>query len=84
MHDKQELCKKIVEMYPELGQCNIDIAVDYDDEKNAYVVDLKKDDHELKHFLEVPDADSCMEKKQCVSLGLEIAQLVKHVKGEGF
>ena len=84
MHDKQELCKKIVEMYPELGQCNIDIVVDYDDEKNAYVVDLNKDDHELKHFLEVPDADSCMENKQCVSLGLEIAQLVKHVKGEGF
>ena len=84
MHDKQELCNKIVEMYPEIGQCEIDILVDWDDKKNVWVVDLKKDNHELKHFLEQPDADSCMDNKQCVSLGLEIAQLVNNVKGEGY
>ncbi len=84
MHNKQELCSKIVEMYPEIGHCDIDILVDWDDKKNAWVVDLKKDNHELKHFLEEPDAESCMDNKQCVSLGLEIAQLVHHVKGEQF
>jgi hypothetical protein len=84
MHDKQELCNKIVKMYPEIGQCEIDIMVDWNDDKNVWVVDLKKDAHELQHYLEEPDADNCMDNKQCVSLGLEIAQLVKNVKGEQF
>jgi hypothetical protein len=34
----------------------------------------------LKHFLEQADADLCMEGKQCVSLGLEIAQLKDNIK----
>ena len=84
MHDKQELCNKIVGMYPELGQCEIDVMVDWDKDKKAWAVDLKKDNHELKHYLEEPDAESCMEGKQCVSLGLEIAQLVKNIKGEQY
>jgi len=31
MHNKQELCNKIVEMHPEIGKCEIDIMVDWDD-----------------------------------------------------
>ncbi|HHB75107.1 MAG TPA: hypothetical protein ENK84_00980 [Desulfobulbus sp.] len=84
MHDKQELCSRIVDMYPEIGQCEIDVAVDWDKEKNAWVIDLAKDNHQLKHYLEEPDAESCMEGKQCVSLGLEIAQLVNNIKGEQY
>lgn len=84
MHDKQELCNKITEMYPEIGQCEIDIMVDWNKNKNVWVIDLKKDNHELLHYLEEPDADSCMNNKQCVSLGLEVAQLVKNIKGEQY
>ena len=84
MHNKQELCDKIVAMYPEVGKCDIDIMVDWNKNKNAWVVDLKKDNHELKHYLEEPDADNCLDDKQCVSLGLEIAQLVKNIKGEQY
>jgi hypothetical protein len=43
-------------------------------------VDLKKEGHQLKTFLEPLDADSCMEGKQCISLGLQIAQLVANIK----
>lgn len=84
MHDKQELCSKITEMYPEIGECGMNIDVEFDKDKNAWIVDLEKDGHELKHHLEIPDADQCMEGKQCVSLGLEIAQLKKNIKGEQF
>ncbi|RUM37859.1 MAG: hypothetical protein DSY57_03440 [Desulfobulbus sp.] len=84
MHDKQELCSKIVGMYPEIGRCEIDVAVDWDKKKKAWVVDLAKDNHQLKHYLEESDAESCMEGKQCVSLGLEIAQLVSNIKGEQY
>jgi len=84
MLDKKELCDKIQQLYPDLGECGIDLAVDYDKRQKAWIVALKKDNHKLKHFLENPDANACMKGKQCVSLGLEIAQMVKNIKGEQF
>lgn len=84
MYNKEKLCKKITELYPEIGQCGIDIDVSFDAEKNAWVVDLKKDSHELKHYLDLPEADDCMEGNKCVPLGLEIAQLRKNIEGQQF
>lgn len=84
MYDKLELCQKITSIYPDIGQCGIDLNVDYDEGKNTWVVHLKKDTHSLNHFLEVMDADKCMEGKQCVSLGLEIAQLRNNIEGKQF
>ena len=84
MYDKKALCDKIISIYPDIGICGIDIDVSYDKEKKSWVVDLRKGEHELKHYLDVPDADACMDGKQCVSLGLEIAQLRKNVEGEQF
>ena len=84
MYTKAELCKKITDIYPEIGECGIDIDVSYDDEKKAWVVDLIKDSHELKHYLDLPEADECMEGNKCVPLGLEIAQLRKNIEGKQF
>ncbi|UCD65516.1 MAG: hypothetical protein JSW69_05690 [Deltaproteobacteria bacterium] len=84
MIDKDVLCDKIQQLYPEIGECGIDLTVDFDKRQNAWAVNLKKDNHELKHFLERPDADACIEGKQCVALGLEIAQLIKNIKGEQY
>ncbi len=79
MHDKKELCDKIKEIYPDIGECGINVEVDYDADNNAYVVDLKKDNHELKTFLEPGDAETCMQGKQCVGLGVQIAQLKDNI-----
>lgn len=84
MYSDQALCHKIERMFPELGKCGIDVKVTHDEEKKTWVVDLKKDAHELKHYLEYPDADNCMEGRQCMSLGLEIAQLKKNIEGRQF
>ena len=75
MYDNDVLCEKIRQVFPDIGECGIDVNVDYDEEKKAYVVDLKKDRHRLKTYLELEDADTCMEGKQCVGLGIQIAQL---------
>jgi len=80
MIDKAQLCKKIIELYPDIGACGIDIDVAYDDEKGAWVVDLKKDRFELKTHLEDGDADKCMRGQQCVGLGIEIAQLRANIE----
>ena len=84
MYNEVELCRKITDLYPEIGECGINVDVTHDEDKRVWVVDLKKDDHELKHFLEYTDADECVDGKQCVSLGLEIAQLRKNILGDQF
>ena len=84
MYGNTALCKKITRLYPEIGECGIDIAVTYDETKKAWVVHLKKDTHSLDHYLEFLDADLCMEGKQCVALGLEIAQLRNNIEGKQF
>ncbi len=84
MHDRNELCSKITSLYPDIGTCGINVSVDYDSNKKCWVVDLKKEGHELKHYLESVDADTCMDGKQCVSLGLEIAQLKKNIMGNQY
>jgi hypothetical protein len=40
-----------------------------------WVVDLKKGFRRMKTFLEEGDAQLCLQGRQCVSLGIEIAQL---------
>ncbi|MCG6893364.1 MAG: hypothetical protein LJE65_07130 [Desulfobacteraceae bacterium] len=75
MIDKAELCDKIRELYPDIGECGIDVDVEYDEAQKAWVVDLKKGGQRLKTYLEDNDADSCMLGKKCVGLGIEIAQL---------
>lgn len=80
MYDKKKLCEKIRSIYPDIGACGIDVNVDYDQAKKAWVVDLKKDKHQLKTHLESEEADQCMEGKQCVSLGLQVAQLKANIE----
>ena len=80
MVKEKELCERIKSLYPDLGECGIDVQVNYDGGRNVWVVDLKKDQHELKTYLDLNDADTCMEGKQCVSLTLQISQLVDNIK----
>ncbi|MBT8338982.1 MAG: hypothetical protein HKP58_08935 [Desulfatitalea sp.] len=75
MIDKSELCEKIREIYPDIGECGIDIEADYDAAQKRWVVDLKHDRHHLKTYLEDGDAEVCLAGGQCVGLGVEIAQL---------
>jgi hypothetical protein len=80
MYDKQELCDKIRSIYPDIGECGIDIDVEYDETKKAWIVDLKHGKHELKTHLEPEEADQCLDGKQCVSLGIQIAQLAANIR----
>lgn len=80
MIDKKELCEKITAIYPDIGVCGIDIEVMYDEGKQAWMVDLKKDAHHLQTRLEIDEAEMCLAGKQCVSLGIQVTQLVNNIK----
>jgi hypothetical protein len=84
MYSERQLCEKITTLYPAIGRCGVDINVTFNSPEDSWVVHLKKDTHSLDHFLDLMDADKCMEGKQCVALGLEIAQLRNNVEGKQF
>ena len=79
MHDTTKLCEKIKSIYPEIGECGGDVDVDYDQGKEVYSVELKQGATRLKTYLEPDDANSCMEDKRCVPLGIQVSQLVDNV-----
>ena len=79
MVDKKSLCDKIRKLYPDIGECGIDVDVEFDKGQSAWVVHLKKDNQKLKTFLEEGDAEKCMIGQKCVGLGIEIAQLKANI-----
>jgi hypothetical protein len=80
MYDKKALCEKIREIYPDIGECDIDVDVEYNSADEVWIVDLKQDQHALKTHLEPDEADACMDGKECVSLGIQIGQLTDNIK----
>lgn len=77
MITKQELCKKIEEVFPKAGICGIDFDVEFDEDNKAWAVDLHHGEKHLKTFIELEEADSCLEGHSCIPLAVQIAQL-KH------
>ncbi|CAB5173179.1 hypothetical protein D3OALGA1CA_5882 [Olavius algarvensis associated proteobacterium Delta 3] len=78
MIDTKTLCEKIITIYPEIGECGIEVRVEYDEAEEFVVVYLEKAHYTVKHFLPKEDAEACLKGKQCVALGLEIAQFKDH------
>jgi len=77
-YTKEALAEKLVEMYSEIPKHGLDMSLDFDEGKNAWVVTLKKGEHELKTFLDKKDADECMNGIKCVYLGVQIGQFVQN------
>ena len=80
MYNYNQLCKKIKSIFPDVGECGVEIDVDYDRKKNAYIIDLKKGNQHLQTYLEPEDADICMDGKQCIGLGFQIQQLRNNIE----
>jgi hypothetical protein len=76
MYDKSELCNKIHEIYPEIGQCDLNLKVAWDDKRNVWEVNFEKDGNRITHYLEDEDAAPCMAGKQCIGLGIEFGQFL--------
>lgn len=77
-YTKVALEDKILDMYPEVQEHGISVSLDFNGEKNAYVVKFRKDSHELTTHLEKKDADECMDGVKCVHLGVQIGQFIKN------
>lgn len=73
-----DLKKKIIEMYPEIGEHNVVLDMTFDEGKNAYLFTFTRGNDVLATHLEKHDADECMEGIKCVYLGVQVAQFIKN------
>ncbi len=69
---------KIHEMYPEITRHGISLSIEFSQEKDVYIVKLKKSSHELTTHLEKKYADECMDGIKCIYLGTQIAEFIKN------
>jgi hypothetical protein len=67
-----------MEMYPEIREHNFVVSLDFNAQKNAYIVTFKRGREELSTHLEKKDADECMNGIKCVYLGIQVAQFIKN------
>lgn len=74
MYTKTEICEKIHHIYPEMGECDIDLNVNWDEERKVWAVDFFKNGQPVRHYLEDADAAPCLEDQQCIGLGIEFGQ----------
>lgn len=75
MVTKEELCKKIEKVHPDIGVCGIDFDVEFDNKAKAWAVDFHQGRQHLRTFVEDSEADTCLEEDRCLSLALQIGQL---------
>lgn len=69
---------KIMEMYPEIREHNLSVGLDFDEQKNAYIITFKRGTELLTTHLEKKDADDCMDGIKCVYLGVQVEQFIKN------
>lgn len=77
-HSAAELSAKLKEMYPEITEHNIDLDLEYKEDKDYWVIKLAKGDHKLHTLLNKEDADACLDGVQCIYLGVQLGQFVKN------
>jgi hypothetical protein len=75
----QNLEDKLLEMYPEIRAHNLNMGLNFDSGKNAWIVHLKRGDKDFTTHLEAKDAEDCLNGIKCVYLGVQISQFLKNV-----
>jgi hypothetical protein len=81
-YTKEDLKKKILELYPDIEACGLSLGMKFDETKDAWVLTFEKDIHNRHAFLDKKDADACMDGNQCIYLGVLIAQYTKDIEAE--
>lgn len=80
--DPKALESKIREMYPDIDKYGFDLSLNFNEQKDAWIVDLKHGQHELTTHLERKDAEACLDGVQCVYFGIQVAQFVKNFEAQ--
>jgi len=78
MYTMADLQAKITEMYPEIGEHDLSLSLDFSEANKAYMLTFRRGADELATRIERHDADECMNGTKCVYLGVQVAQFIKN------
>lgn len=81
--DHKTLEGKLKEMYPEIDKHGLNLALCFDNKKDAWIVELSKGSHGLRTHLEKKDAEACLDGIECVYLGVQVGQFIKNFEVSG-
>ena len=81
-YTKDDLNKKLSEMYPEIKTYGLSVGLEFDEGKDAWVVTFSKGNKARHAFLDKVDADACINGNACIYLGVLIAQYIKDLEAE--
>jgi hypothetical protein len=73
---------KILEMYPEIRGYGLSPRLSFDEDKNAWIIRLRKDRREFTACIDKDDADACMDNTYCESFGTELKKILRQVEGK--
>ena len=73
-----QIKEKLEQIYPEINKFELALDVSFDQDKNAWVANFKKGEHNLTTHLEPQDVDSCLEGKECYHLGIQLGQFIRN------
>ena len=80
MLNKLDVYNKIKAIYPDIGEFDKDVLIEFNQDEHAWVVDLKDGRKHLKTYLEEIDAEVCVGINKCFGLGIQIGQLKDNLK----
>ena len=81
-YTKADLEAKLLGLYPEIKKYGLSMGLDFDDEKEAWIVSFEKENHKRHAILDKKDADACIDGNVCIYLGMLITQYVKDLEEE--
>lgn len=81
-YTQNDLKEKLLQMYPEINRYGLSMTLEFDDDKDAWVVSFHKEGHKRHAFLDKKDADACIDGNVCIYLGMLIAQYIKDLELE--
>lgn len=73
----EELKARLLTIFPDIEKHGINLYAEFDQDKEAWIVKLKKQEHELSTHIERNDIESCLHGRECYHLGLQLGQFVR-------
>lgn len=75
MVTKQELCKKIEEIFPHAGICGVDFDVEFDEKTESWEMILHNGQGRIRTFIKTDVIRKCLERDSCDPLGIKISHV---------
>ncbi len=72
-----DLKSKILKLFPEIEKYGLQLEVERDSAKDAWLARFKKNEHELATHLEEKDVEECMAGIKCFNLGIQLGQFIR-------